>query len=71
MPKILKIHEVSKALLGSYKRNKPESHSDDTCSSYSKHCIDVSGEAIFITNNSGEEYKYMILTKNPIQLSNL
>jgi len=55
MPKILKIHNVHKVLLWRYKINKPESHLDNTCSSYSKYCIDVSSAAIFITDNSGEE----------------
>jgi putative hemolysin len=55
MPKLLKIHDVHKVLLGCYKINKPESHLDDMCNSYSKYCIDVGGEAIFSTDNSGEE----------------
>ena len=54
MPKILKIYNVHKVLLRWYKINKPESNLDDTYSSYSKYCIDVSGEAIFITDNSSE-----------------
>jgi hypothetical protein len=53
MPKILKIHNICKVLLGCYKTNNPERHLDDTCSSYSKYCIDVSGDTI--TEKSGEE----------------
>ena len=54
MPKIIKIHNVHKVLFGWYKINKPQSHLDNTYSSYSKYCIDVSGEAIFTTDNGGE-----------------
>jgi len=55
MPKILKIHDVHKVLHGRYKINKVENHLDDTCNSYSKYYCDVGGEAIFTTDNSGEE----------------
>lgn len=55
MPKILKIHNVHKELLGQYKINKAEIHLDDTCNSYSKYYTDVGGEAKFTTENSGEE----------------
>jgi hypothetical protein len=54
MPKILKIHEVFKVLLCSYKRNKPGTHLGDIRSSYPKYYMDVSGKAIFTTDNNSE-----------------